>query len=107
MCGVNRREAGGRCGKLRDDNGPGTKHVWDQKCVQNFVRGGGLKGKDQLMRFPFFWDVTQRRFVVIYRGFGTTYRSRNVGIPYLRCVTSQKNKDLVYTAVEVGYHPDD
>ena len=38
MCGVKRGEAGGGCGKSRDDNGPGTKHVWDQKCVQNFVR---------------------------------------------------------------------
>jgi len=33
----------------------------------------------------FFWDVTQRRLIVIYRRFGTAYR---------RCVTSQKSKDL-------------
>jgi hypothetical protein len=38
MCGVKRREAGGGCVKSRDDNGLGTKKVWDQKCVQNFVR---------------------------------------------------------------------
>jgi hypothetical protein len=69
--------------------------------------GGGAERKRPAHEISVFWDVTQRRFVVIYRGFGTTYRSRNVGITYLRCVTSQKNKDLVYTAVEVGYHPDD
>jgi len=43
------------------------------------------------LKSSFFWDVTQRRLVVIYRRFGTTYRSRNVGITYLRCVTSQNN----------------
>jgi len=30
MCGLKRGEAGGGCGKSRDDNGPGAKPVWDQ-----------------------------------------------------------------------------
>ena len=93
MGGVKRGEAGRVCGKSRDDNGPGTKHVCDQKCVQNCSGGGDLNGKDQPMRSSFFWDVTQRRLIVIYRRFGTTCRSRNVGITCLRCVMSQKSKD--------------
>jgi hypothetical protein len=79
MGGVKRGEAGRVCGKSRDDNGPGTKHVCDQKCVQNFVRGGDLKGKDQPMRPSFFWDVTQRRLIVIYR----TFRD-NLSVPKRR-----------------------
>jgi len=32
------------------------------------------------MKFSLFWDVTQRRLVVYYRRFGTTYRS-NLQVP--------------------------
>jgi hypothetical protein len=28
-----------------------------------------------LMRSAFFWDITQRRMVILYRRFGTTYWS--------------------------------
>jgi hypothetical protein len=28
-----------------------------------------------LIRSALFWDITQRRVVIIYRRFGTTYRS--------------------------------
>jgi hypothetical protein len=72
------------------------------------------------IRSSLFWDVTQRKLVVINRRFGTPYRSqlqrgwrwdREV-VPKLRwiatnlqCVKSQKNEDLVYTAaVEAWDH---
>ena len=68
-----------------------------------------------------FWDVTLRRMVVIYRGFGTTYVSHiqgwsftlkmeQTGFPEtsvntnLRHVTSQKSEGLIYTSAEAWNH---
>ena len=68
------------------------------------------------MTSSYFWDVTQRRLVVSYRRFGTSVcyhflRSSSPSIfsvsldllaTNLRCVTSQKNEDLIYTAPVMG-----
>ena len=35
-----------------------------------------------LMRSALFWDITRRRVVIVYRRFGTTYRS----LAALRCL---------------------
>jgi len=69
-----------------------------------------------IARSSLCWDVRQPRLVVSYRSFGTTYRShlhrilddgihrlyRNVGnlTINLRCITSQKSEDILYTAVD-------
>ena len=66
------------------------------------------------LRSLLFWDVTQSRVAVSYRRFGTTYLphlqcSLEVGTDRLpeklvntnlRCVTSQKSEDFIYTAAE-------
>jgi hypothetical protein len=38
-----------------------------------------LKFTDILLRSALFWDVTQRRVVIVYRRFGKTYRSHLPG----------------------------
>ena len=69
-----------------------------------------------IARSSLSWDVRQSRLVASYRRFGTTYRShlqriledrihrlyRNVGnlTINLRCITSQKSKDILYTAAD-------
>jgi hypothetical protein len=35
-----------------------------------------------LMTSALFWDITQRRVVILYRRFGTTYRSNLKGSSY-------------------------
>jgi hypothetical protein len=68
------------------------------------------------LRCALFWDITQRRVVILYRRFGTTYRSQLQGlldprrwdiyvvpkrryrITNLRCVIYQKIVDLIYNA---------
>jgi hypothetical protein len=40
------------------------------------------------MRYALFWDITQRRVVILYRRFGTSYRSR------LQGSKSQRKKDF-------------
>jgi hypothetical protein len=78
------------------------------------------------MRFVRFWDIMQRRVVIMFRRFGTTYLShiqrprsqkyfltaeygtdilcRNVcgptKLPTVRWVISQKNADLIYTEMK-------
>jgi hypothetical protein len=43
-----------------------------------------------------YWDITQRRVVIPYRRFGTTYRSYlQGGITTLLCVIFQKSADLI------------
>ena len=57
------------------------------------------------MKSPLFWDVTQRRMVVSYRRFGTTYRSRlryKTTNPHR--VTPQKSEGLTYMAAQASSH---
>ena len=75
------------------------------------------------MRLALFWDSSQRRMVVSYPRFRTTFRSRLQGsssprrrwdqyvVPkrryetaILRHIKSQKNTDLIYTAAYAWYH---
>jgi hypothetical protein len=46
-----------------------------------------------LMRSAFFWDITQRRMVILYRRFGTTYLSHPpLKVGQIRCpATSVKD----------------
>ena len=72
------------------------------------------------LRHALSWDVAQLRLMVSYRRVGKTYRSHLQGSSSptinflwdltrspkasvtinLRCVTAQKNEDLIYTAAE-------
>jgi len=59
------------------------------------------------MRSSLFWDVTQCRLIVRYRGLGS-----NVSVPSsrvkqhcftledMRCITTQKSEDLIYTVAK-------
>jgi hypothetical protein len=97
-------------------------HLWTLTTCQYSI----VRLKVLALRSSLFWDVTQGRLLIIYTGFGTTYRpylqgsntpkrnsvldwlpledgtgrfSRNVGnlTDNLRCVTSQKSECLNYT----------
>jgi hypothetical protein len=67
-----------------------------------------------IIRFVIFWDITQRRVVIPYRRFETTSvpssrvekskRKCRYGVTSIRCVTSQKSADLIYTAAEAWSH---
>jgi hypothetical protein len=57
------------------------------------------------MRTALFWDITERIVVTPHRLSGTTYRphlpeSRISVLGPISCVTSQKNADLIYFAVQ-------
>jgi len=71
--------------------------------------------KKEGMTSSFFRDITRRRLVVIFRSFGTFYRSRcplkteAIGGPETAVnnyqstpVTFQKSEDLIQTPAEVG-----
>ena len=71
---------GSRRGKVNFK--PNNCNAWF-KATRNITKGFLVKGNDSMtcwfqasadLRF-FFWDVTQRRLVVIYRRFGTKYLS--------------------------------
>jgi hypothetical protein len=78
-----------------------------------------------MLRSAFLWDITQRRMVILYQRFGTTYRSHlqgsrsprrrnldfftlgngtdtSVKIAIRRCEVSQKNTDLISIAAEAS-----
>jgi hypothetical protein len=72
-----------------------VRSVWDQKCVQNFVPGKNLKGKYQLMRFSFFWDVTQRRLVFTEVSVQSSVPKRWYYVSTLRKVVGEQRSDLL------------
>ena len=58
-----------------------------------------------ILRSALFWDITQREVVNHFRRLGiTSVLKHRQGIAALRCITSQKNVDLLYFAAEAWNH---
>jgi hypothetical protein len=54
------------------------------------------------LRSALLWDITQRRAVILYRRFETTYRSHFPGSRSPR--RSQKSAELIYVAAKARNH---
>ena len=59
-----------------------------------WIRGGHIFQKSRNQGYSLFWDFTERRFVVSYRRFGTTYRSLLQGSNSLHVWTDELSRNV-------------
>jgi hypothetical protein len=70
--------------------------------IRSVIAPRGYSYGFQCFEIYAFWGVTQRRVVIIYRCFGTTYRSHFQGSRSSRRVESRQEKHAFYVGRGAG-----